>query len=109
MLLIEIIKFEESLSPQERSSIAVFSNGFEFKGKILTDTEYYELISNRKYGAIYDESIKKPRDKHVEEYDKSGDLNNFPDRLRQGYLHLLGFSGRSYQIRIADIIGFSFD
>ena len=109
MLLIEIIKFEESLSPSERNPITIFSNGFEFKGKIITDNEYYDLILNRKYKEIYEEHVKKPRTKHIEEYNSSGDLSNFPDQLRQGYLHLLDFSGKSYQIRVADIIAFSFD
>lgn len=109
VLLLEIIVKESDLPLSKRNQISILINGQEFFGKILTQQEYYERPLNNKYKNLHHEVIEKEREKCISSFEKTQNLDVFPDKLRQIFLHLLTDSGRSYQLRVADIVGFSFD
>lgn len=108
-LLLEIIVKETDLPSSKRAQISILINGQEFSGKILTHQEYYDRPLNNKYKDLHHEVIEIEREKCISSFEKDQNLDVFPDTLRQIFLHLLSDSGRSYQFRVADIVGFSFD
>ena len=99
---------EESTPREEKNDITLYFNGTSLKGTILSAEEYYAYPANSIYSELYVESIKKPREPHIEQFEKDGNINAFPDQLSQVFLHLLHSEG-TIQIRLSDVVAFSFD
>ena len=108
-LLLKIMVAESNLPLSDRCKINALINGREISGKLLTPEEYYDLPANNKYKKLYFEEIEAERKKHIDVLNETKSLSQFPDELRQIFLHLLADNSRSYQLRVADIVGYSFD
>lgn len=108
-LLAQIMLAEEKLTIADRSNITMYVNGGTIQGKIISDEEYYARPENNKYKDIYYDYIKIPREPFIKHFEETGELQGFPDNLRQVHLHILDLLGKSIQIRLADIVAFSFD
>ena len=108
-LLGRIMVFEEKLELRDRSNITLYFNGNTTEGIIISDDEYYNRQENNKYKEIYYECIKNPREPCIKRFQETGNLDEFPDNLRQVHLHILNSSGGSIQVRLADVVAFSFN
>ncbi|MFH7804057.1 hypothetical protein [Acinetobacter sp. BSP-53] len=108
-LLLKIITNESNLPFSDRCKITVLINGREISGKLLTPKEYYDRPMNNRYKNLYFEEIEAEREKHIDVFSETQSLSEFPDELRQIFLHLLADNSKSYQLRVADIVGYSFD
>ena len=108
-LLAQIMVAEEKLVLEDRSNITLYVNGGTIEGRVISDNEYYDRPENNKYKDIYYNCIKTPREPFIEYFEKTGSVDGFPDNLRQVHLHILSSSNKSIQIRLADVVAFSFD
>ena len=108
-LLAQITVAEEKLAIEDRSDITMYFNGGTIEGKIISDEEYYDRPENNRYKDVYYNCIKIPREPFIKYFEETGSVDGFPDNLRQVHLHILNSSNKSIQIRLADVVAFSFD
>lgn len=108
LFLIEVYDSETTKPLNNRKNVKLYFNGTFLEGRFLSEDEYYDYPENKPYQQLYEEVIKNPRVPHIQQYQESGSTHGFPDNLRQGYLHLVTSSSQTIQIRLADIVAFSF-